>query len=627
MKRFGIHMAAAFCLIAAQVASASQASQASQARVEMPLPEAHEAHEDMAALAEKGLVPGYEAFDFRGRRAFTREEMAEAVVAVLDHYTNNVGAFSTDDAALLQKLLEEFAPELEKLGEVRAPALPAPDPQVPLNHWAYKTFADFAGRGLLPGYQESSFLGGRIFTRNEMAALALDLMNERKRNPGSFSEKDLHIMAYLEDEFRKEMRALEAAPRPARKAGPAGDITKFETTGSSNLYVGVTKGNKSSVTNRVTLEPKGVLLKGYFSGNADNTDREGADVDFGRTYTFETTRKMLGFHTRMAEPGRDSYLLVGDVNNLDFSRGLSVGATNIKGFFMSAAAAGASRINAVWGEDDADREFLAARYQRESAGKWNWGVGTVKESAASGETLKSASFDAARQTPQEKIALEYTSVESAGYGLFVRYSRILKQAFKTEFEYRRYRDFILEHNNPPMYLGRAGGNGENERSVYGRLEWRPGSRFVFFLSRDHIYSLDTGRKTNLFLGQEFRASPKFRIGWGWEKEQGEGISETERSIKMRYAGPGRASVSASWKRGVLRSGPSSTTRLDITTPLWGDTSKLTYSFTRRTTWTQNTNSHRFRLSKRLRSSMNLTLSYDYSRNTQNRFDLNLTWNF
>ena len=359
----------------------------------------------------------------------------------------------------------------------------------------------------------------------------------------------------------------------------------------------------------------------------DNSRRSGTDLDFGHGYTFELSRRLAEYHTNRDLPERDAFLLAGDVNNLDFASGLAVGATQVKGAFLSVPAQDSTRAHAAWGVDRGGREFLAARVVRKAEDDCAVGLTAAREKNASDQEINSWAVDLEKKSPSRRLKAEYASAKESGFGLFVSWQRDFNRDVKVQFEWRRYRDFLLEHNNPPQYLGRSGGNGEDEKSSFFRIEWRAGKNLRFILSRDHIYALQLGRKTNVFFGQEYRPSDKWQASWGWEKETGESITDVERSAKFSFKGPGRAQLAASWKRSVRAGEPSGTTRFDILRPVFGDIGRLIISLSRRKTRGRRINAAQGRFNYRLGSGNSLSLSYDYSRTSANKFDVSMTWKY
>ena len=612
----------AFYLIAAALLLAATTG---RSQVEIPLSESHWAYSAMSELADRGLAPGYEAVDFQGRTTYTREQMARAVVAVQDLMNIDPSKFSSEDTALLNGLKKEFAEELERLGELHDTTTPSPDKtKVPVEHFSYKALQTLADHGLLPGMTGAMFQGGRVFTRTELASYTAQVMVTKQQKPGRFKEDDLQALAWLAQEFETELAGL-----PGLSSGTTGGAPRdmFVISGTGNLFIGVTKGDKASITNRLTFDGRGGRVRAYMSGTLDNTDRTGADIDFGHTYAFEVTKKLVGYHTNADDAASDSYLLMGNVNNIDVGSGLTVGAANVKGIYASMANVLGGRASAFWGDDTGGGEYMAARYENRSSQGRTWGVTATREENDTGAPLHAAGFDFSTISSSRRMDMEYTFISGAGRGLFMKYSDQLNSDLGLRMEYRNYRDFILEHNNPPKYLGRSGGDGENEKSAYVRLQWRHGRQWSYSLSRDHIYSPDIGRRTNVFFGQEYRPSQIWLMAWGWERERGGDAAEPERSVKLRYRGWRDAVLAGTWRRSIRTSGPSSTTRLDLSWPMFDDAGKIILSLTRRLSTSQRTNSYRLRFSGPLGGIHSASLSYDYSPLGTNKFDMNMTWKF
>jgi len=83
----------------------------------------HWAYQELADLADAGLLEGYPAGAFKGQQPMTRYEFAKGVARLLDRAQEMEDASAGEQYALaqnwgrLQRLAEEFRPELEAMGE------------------------------------------------------------------------------------------------------------------------------------------------------------------------------------------------------------------------------------------------------------------------------------------------------------------------------------------------------------------------------------------------------------------------------------------------------------------------------------------------------------------------------
>jgi hypothetical protein len=71
-------------------------------------------YDAMTSLASDGLVPDYAAREFTGDRLFNRMQMAQVVASVVD--AAKTGTLRQSQAALIEHLVQDFQPELDKLG-------------------------------------------------------------------------------------------------------------------------------------------------------------------------------------------------------------------------------------------------------------------------------------------------------------------------------------------------------------------------------------------------------------------------------------------------------------------------------------------------------------------------------
>ncbi len=86
---------------------------------------------------------------------------------------------------------------------VAAPAFAAnPFSDVPANHWAYDAIEELAAKGVLEGYPNGTYRGGRTMTRYEIAAMVARLMN------AGLTGEELERLKALVVEFQPELEAL-----------------------------------------------------------------------------------------------------------------------------------------------------------------------------------------------------------------------------------------------------------------------------------------------------------------------------------------------------------------------------------------------------------------------------------
>lgn len=107
------------------------------------------------------------------------------------------------------------------MGSAVCSAAPA---DVPRDHWAYEAVEVLADKGIVTGYPDGSFLGGRTLTRYEMAALVQRMLTaveaqigdvrlnagSSTATPSGVSRQDLDTIRKLVDEFKVEMTVMGA---------------------------------------------------------------------------------------------------------------------------------------------------------------------------------------------------------------------------------------------------------------------------------------------------------------------------------------------------------------------------------------------------------------------------------
>ncbi|MBQ9423543.1 MAG: S-layer homology domain-containing protein, partial [Pyramidobacter sp.] len=97
-------------MLAVAAAASLAAAPAFAANPFSDVPMNHWAYDAVEQMAAKGILEGYPNGTFKGNRAMTRYEIAQMVARMM---AKGVGGADADQ---LQKLIDEFAPELEALG-------------------------------------------------------------------------------------------------------------------------------------------------------------------------------------------------------------------------------------------------------------------------------------------------------------------------------------------------------------------------------------------------------------------------------------------------------------------------------------------------------------------------------
>ena len=79
----------------------------------------HWAYDAVQNLAAKGIITGYPDGTFGGNRVLTRNEFAVAIARAIGYLESSVDSANLatqEDLELLEKLIQEFADELQELG-------------------------------------------------------------------------------------------------------------------------------------------------------------------------------------------------------------------------------------------------------------------------------------------------------------------------------------------------------------------------------------------------------------------------------------------------------------------------------------------------------------------------------
>ena len=84
-------------------------------------------------------------------------------------------------------------------------AFASPYEDVPPSHWAYKAVTDLSKSGIIEGYKDGTFQGGRTMTRYEMAAIVANAMT--KQDKANAEQKAL--IEKLSNEFSDELQKMD----------------------------------------------------------------------------------------------------------------------------------------------------------------------------------------------------------------------------------------------------------------------------------------------------------------------------------------------------------------------------------------------------------------------------------
>ena len=81
-----------------------------------------------------------------------------------------------------------------------------PFSDIPQGHWAYDAAAELAAQGVISGYNASSFGGGRLITRYELASILARSL--AKFDESKATEEQLKLVRMMTAELRDELDAL-----------------------------------------------------------------------------------------------------------------------------------------------------------------------------------------------------------------------------------------------------------------------------------------------------------------------------------------------------------------------------------------------------------------------------------
>ena len=366
---------------------------------------------------------------------------------------------------------------------VLAASLCPQDPQVPPTHWSYREFHDLAGEGLVTRYPAFDFLGGRVFTRSELAVVTGDIVRLLNEKPELATAQRVERVKKLITEFEPEMKIVglpRDLPEPAKPVQPAAAPPKgVKTFGSDVHTITINKDHADTYTRTLDMNFEGDWWASKLAGTMDTKPNAGVDHRRGdafftdRLSFISTERWFDAFGT--VTPGLSGRLRMGDMRNTTFASGLLLGAANIDGF------RGAARWQdwldgvVVEGHSDKGSSVIAGR-----------GAVTLLAGSLS-IGLEAADIDASSSLRGGTLAgpsifytdtfvdawLELVDDRDAGSGAFARCIFYYHHNLQFQADLRNYRDLAIDENSAPIYSGISGGQDEDDRGGLFKSIWSP----------------------------------------------------------------------------------------------------------------------------------------------------------
>lgn len=161
---------------------------------------------------------------------------------------------------------------------------------VPADHWAYKSAANLADAGLLPGYKSTAFQGERVLTRYEFAIIAAKAMI----NQDKATDEQVIEIAKLQTEFSPELEKMgirTGMKEKASKVKIGGEVrTRFEW--GKDSPIGSQNGTRLRLEVTAPLKDD-LTFHGKYEG--ETSFPYGGDSDRGKLTQAYVIGKGLGF--------------------------------------------------------------------------------------------------------------------------------------------------------------------------------------------------------------------------------------------------------------------------------------------------------------------------------------------
>ncbi len=173
---------------------------------------------------------------------------------------------------------------------VAAPAFAAnPFSDVPMNHWAYDAIESLAAKGILEGYPNGTYRGGRTMTRYEIACMVARLMN------AGLTGEELERLKALVVEFQPELEAL-----------------GVKVDGIDDRVTALEKGLKGWKISGEMQFDYNSFGKDFAKLGDDAPERHGFEFDSARLFLHRDMANGLSFDAEFGDGAVDRYYLTAE---------------------------------------------------------------------------------------------------------------------------------------------------------------------------------------------------------------------------------------------------------------------------------------------------------------------------
>ena len=411
-----------------------------------------------------------------------------------------------------------------------------PEQQVPPGHWAYKAFHQLATEGVTLKYPAFDFLGGRVFTRGEMADLTGEVLRALAEKKELATAARVELARKLLAEFEAEMKAAglpTEVPEPTQPVEPAKPPPKRLRVFGSDVHTAtITEGNgNDTYTRTLDMNLEGDWFAAKLAGSMDTksndgVDRHTGDLFVGDRLSWQASERYFEAFGQAGLSWLQGRARVGDMRNTTLASGVMIGASDIDGFRGSLRAQGAYELLALTGHAGGGTDVRAVRASASFFGN-SLVAGLNAARIEAGDDARSGDLAGASLFYTDKYAdviAEFADDLDHGSGLFLRGIFYYHHNLQFQADLRNYHHLLIDENSPPIYAGISGGQDEDDRGLLLRSVYSPMSQLSFTGKLERAERHD-GTDLRLDLFAEGRARP-WKGGEGSLSFERESVDDT-----------------------------------------------------------------------------------------------------
>ena len=467
--------------------------------------------------------------------------------------------------------------------------LAQPAAVVPPQHWAYQQLFFLAQRGLITGQPLYNFLGGRTYTRGEVAQIIKAVLVQVNKGEEVLNPDNAHILQLLISEFQPELDALKVDTRLgyAELQKIKNKVLLKEREGTGRNYV-VSGSSTTSYTRQ--LEEKNydlkenLILNGRSRNSTLHLSLSGKDADFTQTeaglreqrvggkYLVGLDNYSLEMNNKLGKKRRDLKTILGFTGGSSYSQGVTVGNLNLEGANFSLGG-GKNIFDFVAGRTQGeDPDEVAAFHvghkfndnltlHLQTVGAQYDPSGSTGAKGIQGNALGGIGLEGTHKETHWMLEMSMKSSEGSGY--FLQVDRMLGKNLELNFLARQYDHFQFDYNSPIVYSGISGGDDSTDHGVGLNATYQVDEFISLTMTADSSFEATQGDLLYLMEEADYSKGP-----WGlsatyereWVEERYNHI--TSLRVERKFTESLKAAID--WSRELVESAGSDNSRLSMT---------------------------------------------------------------